>query len=157
MERYQKVLFNVALRMVGDLEDARDIVQSTFTKAYEKLASYDPRYKFFSWIYKIAVNESLDTLRRRRDHEPLPDDLVAHGNPPGQEYEARRQSERIQAAIMRLSPDYREVVILRHFVELSYREMAELIGIEEKTVKSRLFTARRRLADWLDATGGRAP
>lgn len=146
--RYEKVLFNVALRMVGDYEDARDITQTAFVKAYEKLASFDPRYRFFSWIYRIMINESLNHLQRRKPYQPL-DPGLACATTPLEDAQASELSERVQEALMRLSPDYRQVLILRHFVELSYSEMSSLLSIPEKTVKSRLYTARQRLGDVL--------
>ena len=79
--RYQKVLFNVALRMVGNYEDARDIAQTAFVKAFEKLDTYDPRYRFFSWIYRIMMNESLNYLQRRKFHEPLDVNLSSTSDP----------------------------------------------------------------------------
>lgn len=147
--RYEKVLFNVALRMVGNHEDARDIAQTTFAKAYEKLDTYDSRYRFFSWIYRIMMNEALNLIGRRRSHQPLDPRLVSPDD-PHESAEARELSERIQGALLELPPDYREVLILRHFAELSYGEMSALLAVPEKTVKSRLYTARQRLGEALE-------
>jgi RNA polymerase sigma-70 factor (ECF subfamily) len=146
--KYQRVLFNVALRMVDDYEEARDITQSAFVKAFEHLASYDRRHKFFSWIYRIAVNESVNVLKRRRPHAPLDPQLATPVGP----LDAVATSElslRVRAALMDLPVEQREVLVLRHFAELSYSEMAAALQIPEKTVKSRLFEGRRRLADVL--------
>ena len=155
VDRYQKVLFNVALRMVRDYEEARDITQNAFLKAFEKLGTYDRRHKFFSWIYRILVNESLNALERRRPREAL-DPHLAAANGPLEAACASELSGRVQDALMVLSPDHRLVVVLRHFVGYSYGEMAEALAIPEKTVKSRLFTARQRLGEILlarQATG----
>jgi RNA polymerase sigma-70 factor (ECF subfamily) len=148
VERYQGVLFNVALRMVGDYEDARDITQNAFVKAYEKLATYDPRFRFFSWIYRIMVNESLNSLERRKPHQPL-DPALASTEDPLEKAQAEEQSRKVQDALMELPVDQREALILRHFAELSYAEMALALGITEKTVKSRLYEARQRLGEVL--------
>lgn len=156
--RYQKVLFSVALRMVGNYEDARDIAQTTFVKAYEKLSSYDPRHRFFSWIYRIMMNESLNVLGRQKTHQPLDPSLTSPDD-PGEQARLQELSEQVQAGLMELPQDYREVLVLRHFGELSYIEMSSLLGIPEKTVKSRLYTARQRLAERLQmvlAPGGKA-
>jgi RNA polymerase sigma-70 factor (ECF subfamily) len=153
VERYQKVLYNVAFRMLGDPEDALDVAQTALLKAYEKLADYDPRHKFFSWVYRIAVNESLNVARKQRNHEPLPEGLEEPAKGPMEQYDEKQLKERISEAILRLPPDYRQVVVLRHYGELSYREIAEALGIPEKTVKSRLFSARRQLADLLVPRG----
>ena len=146
--RYQRVLFNVALRMVDDYEDARDVTQSAFVKAYEKLDSYDPRYRFFSWIYRIMLNESLNLMRARRPRAPL-DRVPASSADPQRDQEAREVGERVRSALQELTREQREVIVLRHFGELTYEEMAVALALPEKTVKSRLFTARRRLADVL--------
>jgi RNA polymerase sigma-70 factor (ECF subfamily) len=154
VQRYQRVLYNVAYRMVGNPEDARDLTQTALVKAYEKLASYDPRFRFFSWVYRILVNETLNFLERRRTHEPVEAcfSLAAPGG-PHHELEAAELEGRVQAALLQLHPDHRAVVVLRHFVDQSYQEMSATLGIPEKTVKSRLYSARQRLADLLG--GGR--
>ena len=146
VDKYYKVLFNVALRMLNDAEEARDVTQGAFLKAYEKLATYDARYKFFSWIYRILVNEALNTLARRRPQEPLDDQQVSRRKGPDEEYEERRLSDEIGAALMRLSIDHRQVLVLRHFVGMSYGEMGTVLGLPEKTVRSRLYAARRVLS-----------
>jgi RNA polymerase sigma-70 factor (ECF subfamily) len=158
--RYERVLFRVALRLTGEYEDARDATQSAFVKAFEQLHRYDSKRKFFSWIYRIAVNECLNLRRSRRPQEALTEGLEgadAHQGP----FEAFAQAEarrRIDGAMAHLSFEYREVIALRHFAGLSYEEMADAIGVPEKTVKSRLFSARQKLAGLLgmarDATNG---
>jgi RNA polymerase sigma-70 factor (ECF subfamily) len=145
--RYQKGLFNVALRMLGNYEDARDATQTAFIKAYEHLDRFDPEQRFFSWIYRILKNECLNVLRARRPSEP-----VSLGLPAAQRadpVEAMEQQQAIQAALLALSVEYREVVVLRHFTDLSYDEIASTLGIPAKTVKSRLYTARQQLGDRL--------
>jgi RNA polymerase sigma-70 factor (ECF subfamily) len=152
--RYQRALFNVAWRMLGDREDARDVVQGAFVKAWQNLASFDPKYRFFSWMYRIVVNESLNARTRRRPLEPLIADLPAPGGPE----EALRRRERadgLQEGLLGLGEDDRQVIVLRHFAEMSYAEIAETLGVPEKTVKSRLHEARRRLGRAL-AGGGLA-
>jgi RNA polymerase sigma-70 factor (ECF subfamily) len=142
--RYQRPLFNVAWRVLGDREDARDVVQGAFVKAWEKLGSFDPRYRFFSWIYRIVLNESLNARGRRTPTAPLPTDLAAPRGPE-EELVSREQTDCLQDALLRLSEDDRQVILLRHFAELSYSEIGETLGLAEKTVKSRLHEARRRL------------
>jgi RNA polymerase sigma-70 factor, ECF subfamily len=148
VSRYQRVLFNAAYRLLGDREEARDAAQAAFVKAYEKLATFDPHYRFFSWIYRIVVNEALNTRERRRPSAPLLVDLpdVARIE---EELAARERSDSVQAALLRLSAEDREVIVLRHFAELSYAEIGETLGLAEKTVKSRLHEARQRLGRML--------
>jgi RNA polymerase sigma-70 factor (ECF subfamily) len=147
VQTYQRGLFNIALRLLGRYEDARDATQTTFIKAYEHLDRFDPAQRFFSWIYRILKNECLNVLRARRQSEPVPLDWPAAGVPDLVEAGERQQA--IQRALLALSDEYREVLVLRHFTELSYDEIANALGIPEKTVKSRLYTARQRLGELL--------
>jgi RNA polymerase sigma-70 factor (ECF subfamily) len=153
--RYEGVLFNVALRMLGNREDARDAAQTAFVRAFERLESYDRRYKFFSWLYRILVNECLNVRRARREHTEI-DPALSGGDSPFRSAVASERAARVQAALAELSHDHREVVVLRYFGDLSYEDIAEATGLAEKTVKSRLFEARRRLGrlllGWSDDT-----
>jgi len=149
VRRYERVLFNVALRMLGDREDARDVTQDAFLKAYQKLASFDPTYRFFSWMYRIVVNESLNARSRRRPVGPLDVEPVAPGR-ADDELHAREREDRLQAALAHLASSDREVLLLRHFAELSYADIGVALGIAEKTVKSRLHEARQRLGRALE-------
>lgn len=148
VDRYQKVLFNLALRMVKDVQEAEDITQTVFLKAYERLDRYDPSYKFFSWIYRIAVNESLTQLKRRKPFVALEADYAA---PLASE--ADDVSEHVGKAILELSPEDRALIILKHIQGFSYKEVAFVFEIPVKTVKSRLYTARQRLKDVLLTAG----
>ena len=144
VERYQRVLYNLALRMLGDAEDARDATQTAFLKIWESLLRFDRRRRFFSWIYRITMNECLNRIERRRRQDPL-DARLPSSSDAGAGVRARETSELVQEALLRLCPEHREVIILRHFMELSYGEIAETLGIPEKKVKSRLYEARQRL------------
>jgi RNA polymerase sigma-70 factor (ECF subfamily) len=95
----------------------------------------------------------LNVIERRRAHEPLGEDLRAGTRSPDESWEREDASVRVQAALMDLSPDHRQVLVLRHFADLSYRDIAEALDINEKTVKSRLFSARRTLHDVLIRRG----
>jgi RNA polymerase sigma-70 factor (ECF subfamily) len=144
VDRYQKRLFNVALRMLDDVQDAEDVTQTVFLNAFLKLRTYDPRYRFFSWVYRMTVNESLNVLKRRKRTVTVEDqpDIPAPGAAPDR---AAEVEDRVGKALMGLKPDDRAVVVLRHFVFFSYEEIADVLEIPVRTVKSRLFTARERL------------
>jgi RNA polymerase sigma-70 factor, ECF subfamily len=144
VDRYRQRLFNVALRMLHDVQDAEDVTQTVFLNVFLKLRTYDPRYRFFSWIYRMAVNESLNTLKRRKPTVTLDDelDIPAPGAAPDGAAEAE---DRVGRALLGLKPDDRAVVVLKHFVSFSYQEIADVLEIPVQTVKSRLFTARERL------------
>ena len=150
--RYERALFAVALRLVANYEDARDVTQNAFIRAYEHLDSFDPERRFFSWIYRIAVNESLNLRRARRPQEALGTWMQVDGG-QAEAVEAVETAARVERALWRLSEEYREVVVLRYFAELSYDEISQAVGVPEKTVKSRLFSARRRLAGLLGQEG----
>ena len=150
--RYQRPIYNAAFWLLRRPEDASDITQIVFLKVAERLDEYDPRYKFFSWIYRIAVNESLNLLRRNGREDALDDEVDLPGaessNPEWKAGEAEF-SRRIQGALMRMTTNDRMVLTLRHFSECSYEEIGQILDLDEKTVKSRLFEARHRLADLL--------
>jgi len=148
VERYERVLFGVALRMLGDEDEATDAAQNAFVRGYQKLETYDRTHKFFSWLYRILVNECLNVRRARRVQVPLGVSLAA----PDDTYRTTEQAEirvAVQSALLRLPVPNREVVVLRHFAGLSYHEIAETLDVPEKTVKSRLYEARQQLGDLL--------
>jgi RNA polymerase sigma-70 factor (ECF subfamily) len=148
VNRYHRTVYNVALRMLGNVQDAEDVTQTAFGNAFEALDSYDPKYRFFSWIYRMTVNESLNTLKRRREVVSLDGsfDVPASDTISASAAEAE---DRVGRALLELKPDDRAVVVLRHFVSFSYDEISDVLGVPVKTVKSRLFTARERLRDSL--------
>jgi RNA polymerase sigma-70 factor (ECF subfamily) len=157
VERHQTPLYNAALRITGNREDALEATQTAFLKVYDKLRAFDPSHRFFSWIFRIVVNESLDLTRHRRrfvDDDAASLDRRADDDPEA-DCSASEDTARVHRALGRLAADHRVVVVLRHFHDLSYTEMAALIGIPEKTVKSRLFSARRELRLLLSAEEGR--
>jgi RNA polymerase sigma-70 factor (ECF subfamily) len=148
--RYERPVYNAVLRMVGDSEEARDIAQEIFVKVFENLRSFDPSRKFFSWLYRVAINETINHIKSRRRWEPLTDMFESsHSNPEQAMQEAERDRE-IQRALLLLDPKYRLAVIVRHFLQLSYAEAAHVLDVPEKTVKSRLFTARQQLKEILE-------
>ena len=146
--RYQRPIYNAAYRVLGNGEDASDIAQVVFLRVAERLDDYDPQFRFFSWIYRIALNESLNLLRRNGREDPLDDELdTPAGENTGPEARASVSeiSRRVQGALMKMRSDDRTVLTLRHFSECSYREIGEILDLDEKRVKSRLFEARQRL------------
>jgi RNA polymerase sigma-70 factor (ECF subfamily) len=151
--RYRRPVYNAALRVLHDREEARDVAQTVFLKAYEHLADYDPSHRFYSWIYRIALNESINLLQRRRPRAPL--DLEMAGDEPGPEELLRTSqlSGGLEACIAVLRDEYRAVIVLRHYLGCSYEDMASILGVPEKTVKSRLFSARQLLRTAMEARG----
>jgi len=156
--QYQRPIYNAAYRILGNPDDAADVTQAVFLKAFERLDQYDPKYKFFSWIYRIAVNESINQLKRGRKQQPYDDNEVAGrevagGRGPEDGVAAVDLSREVQLGLMCLKEDYRTVVVLRHFSDCSYREISDILQIPEKTVKSRLYSARQLMKEQLQARG----
>ena len=151
--RYQGPVYNAVLRMVRQRDEAGDLAQGTFVKAFEQLGSFDPQYKFFSWLYRIAINEAINHCKRRGRFEPIPDDRPSTARNPEDALLDADLAVHVQDALMSISADYRAVLVLRHFEGCSYDEIAAIVGVQEKTVKSRLFSARRALRDGLEARG----
>lgn len=150
---YGRTVYNLALRMVGNREDARDLTQSTFLKAWRGLGSFETSRRFFSWLYRIALNESLSFLRNRRGGEALDERAEDPAPTPEDDLRASERCDTVQAALMRLSEGERQILVLHYYGQLSYAELSELLDVHEKTVKSRLFTARRALGEILRRWG----
>lgn len=158
IEDYERPMFNVAYRMLGNAAEAADATQDVFLKVFENIAGFDPHYRLFSWVYRIAVNESIDRLKRRShadtvaiDVEEFP--LASAERGPEQAAGDAQMHDLIQRTLMELPHDHRVVIVLRHFAECSYAQMAEILHIPEKTVKSRLYSARQELHEKLFAHG----
>jgi RNA polymerase sigma-70 factor (ECF subfamily) len=146
--RYQRPIYNAAFWILHKAEDASDISQIVFLKVAERLDDYDPKYKFFSWIYRIAINESLNLLRRKDHEEELDEEMDVPGADsadPLWQLSAAERTKRVQSTLKSMATNDRVVLTLRHFSECSYQEMAQILELDEKTVKSRLFEARQRL------------
>ncbi len=153
VEKYSAPLFNAAYRITHSREDAGDAIQTAFVKAYEKLHTFDFGHRFFSWIYRIALNEALDLAGRNRRETDLAESPPLLADDPESEYAEAEQSRLVQEAVLALEPRLRVLVVLKHFQGLSYAAISEITGVPEKTVKSRLFSARQRLREVMEARG----
>ena len=153
---YEKNVYNLALRMVGDPEDAADMTQETFIKAYRSLSSFRGDSKFSSWLYRIASNVCLDFLRSRSRHPQVSlsssdeDGRTAFELPdmsrnPEEQLMKKLSMEAVRRGLEQLPEQQRQILVLRELGGLSYAELARILGLEEGTVKSRIFRARKRL------------
>lgn len=149
IDKYQKTIFNITLRILNNLDDAADVTQSAFIKVFEHLSEFKPKYKFFSWIYKIAINESYNTLKKRQQLHRISEELKSNDKNPEEKYRDTERSEKIQEALNKLSIDYRAIIVLCYFYGQSYSDIGYILDIPENKVKSRLFTARQLLRDLL--------
>ena len=145
MIQYEKPVFNAAYRMLNNREDASDVTQTVFLKVYENFDSFDPSRRFFSWVYRITLNESINWLSKQKRLEPLQHETAADSKSPEQEVDSAQLSAAVQAALMTIKADYRSVVILKHFLGCSYMEISDVLEVPEKTVRSRLYSARQLL------------
>jgi RNA polymerase sigma-70 factor (ECF subfamily) len=146
--RYHKPIYNAAFWILRRAEDASDVTQTVFMKVVERSDGFDPQFKFFSWIYRIAVNEALNLQRRHGRDDPIDDDFDApdlDAPTPDEQLDQAQRARHLEQAMLKLSTTDRVALTLRHFSECSYQEMAHILMLDEKTVKSRLFDARRRL------------
>ncbi len=153
VDRYQRPVFNAAYRILGNREDAADATQVTFMKVFENLQGYDAQYKLFSWIYRIAVNESISQLQRNGSTHVLEEESSASDDDPERAAGHAVLCRRMQAGLMALPEEYRVVLALRHFSECSYEQIGEILELPEKTVKSRIYIARQQLKKLLVANG----
>jgi len=151
--KYEKPVYNAAYRMLNNAEDARDVTQTVFLKVIENLDSYDPRYKFFSWIYRIALNESINCLKKQNRLDPLDREPVSDTNGPEEQTGSEQMSQSMQTALMTIKAEYRTVIVLKHFVDCSYEEIGQILDLPEQKVKSRLYTGRQLLKEALTKSG----
>ena len=161
---YEKNVYNIALRMVGDPDDAADMTQETFIKAYRALSSFRGDSKFSSWLYRIASNVCLDFLRSRSRHPQVSlstvdeDDRATFELPdmrqnPEEQLMKKLGMEAVRRGLEQLPEQQRQMLVLRELGGLSYAELAQTLGLEEGTVKSRIFRARKRLCALLLCDG----
>ena len=161
---YEKNVYSLALRMIGDPEDAADMTQETFIKAYRALSSFRGYSKFSSWLYRIASNVCLDFLRSRSRHPQVSlstvdeDDRATFELPdmrqnPEEQLMKKLGMEAVRRGLEQLPEQQRQILVLRELGGLSYAELAQTLGLEEGTVKSRIFRARKRLCALLLCDG----
>lgn len=150
-ERHKRALFVFGLKMLGESEAARDLVQDVFLRIHEKRRQLNRPESFRGWLFAVARNRCLSHLRQNRGRTPLdeaPDEAIAV-DPPADGIEAEQEVRLIRRALAALKVEYREVLVLREYQDLSYREIAEITESTESAVKSRLFKARKALHEAL--------
>ncbi len=164
--RYQRPVFSLVYRMVRDREQAEDLAQETFVRVFNNIERYDPRFKFSSWIFKIATNLTIDWIRKKEPqtvsidgsrYATTPDEIEAttitvesRDENPEELLIARELGGSIEAAIGTLRPEYRTAILLRHVEGHEYQEIADIMGLPLGTVKTYIHRARNELRGKLE-------
>jgi RNA polymerase sigma-70 factor (ECF subfamily) len=162
VRRHQRQIVNFIYRMIGDSELALDMSQDVFIRVYQALDRFDPKYKFTTWIYRIASNCAIDRLRRHQpptislDAPPAagstaqPLQIASGEQGPGESLESKETMQRLESAIRRLPTGYRRLIVLRHVNSLRYEQIAAITRLPLGTVKNRIFRARAILRREID-------
>lgn len=153
VERHSRSIFRLAYRLTGSEQDSEDLVQETFMRAFRKLNSFEQRANFGTWLYRIAVNCSMDLIRKRRIHEQLHEEDADCGgagaphngpNSDGRIYQIEVQ-QRVRSALKDLSPLERAAFVLRHFEGMSIEEIGDALGVRSSAAKHSIFRAVRKM------------
>lgn len=169
MDRYRHSIYHMMLKMVNNREDADDLTLEAFGKAFVKLPSYAPRYAFSTWLFKIAINNAIDYIRKKRIHilsidEPMEtegdqeysENLRAHILDPEEQFIRKQRVMMMRHMLTKLNKKYRLMIELRFFEELSYDEIASELNIPLGTVKAQLFRAKETLFGLLQRPAAKA-
>jgi RNA polymerase sigma-70 factor (ECF subfamily) len=146
---YQQPVYNLAWKMTGSADDARELTQVIFIKAYTNLKRFDRNRKFFSWLYRIALNETQNYLKALRRFDEIEKHEFTIGETPEDIYHEKERQIMIQQALLTLRPHLRSLIVLKYYDGLSYEEISEVTGLTVKKIKSRLFSARQILKERL--------
>lgn len=153
VEAYKIPVYNLAYRLLGNAVEAEDAAQETFIRVFTRLDTYDPSRKFSSWLLSVASHYCIDVLRRRRINQvpfdelpPMVDLSMPAAEQPEHVVIHKEDALAVQQLLNTLPPPYRTPIILRYWYDMSYKEIAEVMGVTESTVKTRLHRARLRLA-----------
>lgn len=162
VNRYEKRVVNYVYRITRRYEEAHDVAQEIFTKVYLALDRYDPKFQFSTWIFRIAQNSAIDIVRKKNlpevsmtqpgdgEEDEKEREFADQGVSPYRALHNKELSSAIDRAVGALPADYRELIQLRHFAELSYEEIASMKKLPLGTVKNKLFRARNLLKTELD-------
>jgi RNA polymerase sigma-70 factor, ECF subfamily len=150
VEKHQRAVFNLCYQMLNNFEDAEELTQDVFVRAYEHLGGFRFKYRFFSWIYRIAINRTLAHIKQQSRLTSIED--IRHKMAATDEADNDR-STHLKMAIDLLKENYKTVIILKYYEQLSYKEMSVILEIPEKTIRSRLYDARIKMKQLLEDTG----
>jgi RNA polymerase sigma-70 factor (ECF subfamily) len=150
VKQYEAPIYHSIVKIVRDHDQASDITQRAFISAFEHLATYDSSHRFFSWLYRIAWNDAINFCHQQKNSRPVEQcELPASGPSPEDCLLDKERDDHINEAIANLEHKYRVVLVLRHYLDFSYAEIAVIIGLPVSTVRSRIHTARLMLREEL--------
>lgn len=163
MGRYRDAIYYMLLKMVNNASDAEDLTIEAFGKAFKNIQQYTPNYAFSTWLFKIATNNCIDFIRKKKattvsldqhddDPDKAPTDIMAPNLDPEEEMIKDQKQKMLRSIVMKLKPRYRKLIELRYFNELSYEEISEELELPIGTVKAQLFRARELLFQILKNT-----
>jgi RNA polymerase sigma factor (sigma-70 family) len=166
MGRYRDAIYYMLLKMVNNASDAEDLTIEAFGKAFKNITQYAPNYAFSTWLFKIATNNCIDFIRKKKanhisldhndeEHEKASMDIQAPVLDPEESLINEQKIKLMRSVVSKLKPRYRKLIELRYFNELSYEEIAEELELPIGTVKAQLFRARELLYNILKNTGGK--
>ena len=163
VKRYESRVINYVYRITRRYEEAHDLAQEIFVKVFLALDRYDPKYQFSTWLFRIAQNSAIDALRKKSiievpiarpstdEENPREREFADGGVSPYRAMSNKQLASAIETAVANLPSDYRELIQLRHYAELSYEEIATMKKLPLGTVKNKLFRARNLLKETLDS------
>ncbi len=166
MDRYRDAIYYMLLKMVNNASDAEDLTIEAFGKAFKNINQYAPNYAFSTWLFKIATNNCIDFIRKKKanhvsldhsndEHERATKDIQAPVPDPEETLINNQKIKLMRSLVSKLKPRYRKLIELRYFSELSYEEIAEELELPIGTVKAQLFRARELLFNILRHTSGK--
>jgi RNA polymerase sigma-70 factor (ECF subfamily) len=164
MGRYRDAIYYMLIKMVNNASDAEDLTIEAFGKAFKNIQQYTPNYAFSTWLFKIATNNCIDFIRKKKtitisldqnddDPDKMSTDIMAPNLDPEEEMIKEQKQKMMREIVSKLKPRYRKLIELRYFNEFSYEEIAEELELPIGTVKAQLFRARELLFNILKNTG----
>ncbi len=156
-DKYKSKSYRIALGLMGNHDDALDVTQEAFMRAWLNISTFRPNEPFFPWFYQILRRLSLNKLKKYKDHSPVEPFQSENPREKNSEFdpsiilERNERNDKIWRAVYSLGDLHREIIILRHFQELSYKELSEALFISKGTVMSRLYNARKELGKLLNS------
>ncbi len=157
VERYQRQIFSLAYRLHGDYDEAKDLAQEAFIRIYQELPNFDTERRFFPWMYRVAQNACINSLRKL-PKESLTDDGQPEydkrqlGEDPAQSYVNREYAQELALLLQEMPENYRQPILLKYIEGLSYQEISEKLDLSISTIESRLFRGRKFLRKLLEKT-----